>query len=52
MVKVLIPPGHIWIEGDNLPLSWDSRDFGPIPLSMVDGVVRYRIWPFDKIKKF
>ena len=51
MVKVEIPKGHIWIEGDNKENSKDSRDFGPLPLALVEGIVRYRIWPLDKINR-
>ena len=50
-VKVEIPPGHIWIEGDNKENSKDSRDFGPISLALVEGIVRYRVFPLDKINK-
>ena len=32
---VLIPPGHIWIAGDNAAASLDSRDYGPVPMALV-----------------
>ena len=48
-VEVRVPEGHIWIEGDNKEWSKDSRNFGPVPLGLVDGICRYRIFPFDKI---
>ena len=50
-IKVEIPKGHIWVEGDNKENSKDSREFGPLPLALVDGIVRCRVWPFDKINK-
>ena len=50
-IQVEIPPGHIWVEGDNKENSKDSRDFGPISLALVEGIVRYRIFPFDKVTK-
>ena len=34
-----VPEGHIWLEGDNLPWSRDSREFGPVPLALVIGKV-------------
>ena len=46
-LRVYVPPGHIWIEGDNKSQSRDSRDFGPVSLRMVEGIVRYRVWPLD-----
>ena len=49
LIKVEIPPGHIWVEGDNKENSKDSREFGPLPLALVDGIVRYRVWPLTKI---
>ena len=51
LVKVEIPPGHVWVEGDNKENSKDSREFGPLPLALVDGIVRYRVWPPDKINQ-
>lgn len=32
-----VPPGHIWLEGDNLIVSRDSREYGPVPLALVRG---------------
>ena len=40
-VKVHVPPNHIWIEGDNKSNSRDSREFGPLSLGLVHGIVRY-----------
>lgn len=34
-----IPPGMIFVCGDNLVVSRDSREWGPVPLSAVQGVV-------------
>ncbi|GMK58497.1 hypothetical protein CspeluHIS016_0505290 [Cutaneotrichosporon spelunceum] len=39
-----VPKGHIWIVGDNLSNSTDSRDYGPVPIAMVKGKVTHRIW--------
>ncbi|KAK4992260.1 hypothetical protein LTR50_001240 [Elasticomyces elasticus] len=38
-VMIQVPQGHCWIVGDNLPLSRDSRMFGPIPLGLIAGKV-------------
>ena len=39
-----VPRGHVWIEGDNLSNSTDSRRYGVVPESMVEGrcVMRVR----------
>lgn len=50
--KVIVPHNHVWIEGDNKSNSRDSRDFGPISLSLVNGVVRARVWPPEKAELF
>jgi len=36
-----VPANHIYVVGDNLEVSEDSRTFGPIPLSSVIGKVLY-----------
>eukprot|EP00547_Thalassionema_nitzschioides_P015312 CAMPEP_0194232974 /NCGR_PEP_ID=MMETSP0158-20130606/1123_1 /TAXON_ID=33649 /ORGANISM="Thalassionema nitzschioides, Strain L26-B" /LENGTH=216 /DNA_ID=CAMNT_0038965805 /DNA_START=263 /DNA_END=913 /DNA_ORIENTATION=+ len=42
---LVIPDGHIWIEGDNSMNSSDSRNYGPIPAAMIVGRVLFRVWP-------
>ena len=29
--EVLVPRGHVWLEGDNKAASHDSRHYGPVP---------------------
>jgi|SRR5581483_606636 len=36
------PPGHVYVVGDNEPMSRDSRQFGVLPLSTVIGRVLWR----------
>lgn len=40
-----VPKGHVWIQGDNLVSSFDSRSFGPVPVGLIRGVLLYRIFP-------
>ncbi|KAJ9477367.1 Mitochondrial inner membrane protease subunit 1 [Pseudozyma hubeiensis] len=42
---VTIPLGHVWLAGDNMANSTDSRHYGPVPLGMVRGKVLARVWP-------
>jgi Signal peptidase, peptidase S26 len=34
-----VPRGHVWLQGDNLLLSRDSREYGPVPLALLRGRV-------------
>ena len=44
-----IPGGHIWVLGDNRPLSRsDGRLFGPTPIDDVHWRVVARYWPTSK----
>jgi len=40
-----VPPGQVWVEGDNSTESRDSRNYGPVPLGLVKGKVVARVWP-------
>ncbi|KAI3716210.1 hypothetical protein L6452_23386 [Arctium lappa] len=44
---VVVPKGHVWIQGDNIYASNDSRNFGPIPYGLIQGKVCCRVWPVD-----
>lgn len=36
---VKVPKGSVWLAGDNASNSIDSRDYGPVPVGLVKGVV-------------
>ncbi|CAI6229387.1 unnamed protein product [Periconia digitata] len=41
--KVVVPVGHVWVEGDNWRKSYDSCDFGPVCLGLLDGKATW-VW--------
>ncbi|PGH05157.1 hypothetical protein AJ80_08393 [Polytolypa hystricis UAMH7299] len=51
-LMIQVPEGHVWLTGDNLPWSRDSREYGPVPLGLVIGKVVARAWPLSKIGWF
>lgn len=42
---IRIPRGYVWIAGDNMSNSTDSRVYGPVPIGLVKGKVLAKIWP-------
>eukprot|EP00197_Chlamydomonas_leiostraca_P005315 CAMPEP_0202858956 /NCGR_PEP_ID=MMETSP1391-20130828/1279_1 /ASSEMBLY_ACC=CAM_ASM_000867 /TAXON_ID=1034604 /ORGANISM="Chlamydomonas leiostraca, Strain SAG 11-49" /LENGTH=126 /DNA_ID=CAMNT_0049537943 /DNA_START=181 /DNA_END=561 /DNA_ORIENTATION=+ len=46
--RVMVPRGHVWLQGDNLLHSLDSRVYGPVPLALVRGRVMCQVWPSVK----
>jgi signal peptidase I len=37
MFSLTVPPGHCFVVGDNTQVSYDSREFGPVPISDIIG---------------
>ncbi|NXQ15097.1 IMP1L protease, partial [Peucedramus taeniatus] len=42
-----VPKGHVWLEGDNLRNSTDSRCYGPVPYGLIRGRICLKIWPLN-----
>jgi inner membrane protease subunit 2 len=47
-VGVVVPHGHIWVEGDNWRETLDSCEFGPISLGLVEGRAS-RVWSWSRL---
>ena len=46
--KAAVPPGHIWVEGDNRDRNktLDSMHYGPISMNLITGKVTHVLWPW------
>jgi signal peptidase I len=51
-IDTVIPPGEVFVCGDNRNNSLDSRSFGPIAAKDIVGTLAMRIYPFGKLKTF
>ncbi|XP_053139042.1 mitochondrial inner membrane protease subunit 1 isoform X3 [Hemicordylus capensis] len=38
-----VPKGHVWLEGDNLRNSTDSRCYGPVPYGLIRGRICFKL---------
>jgi len=36
---IQVPAGHVWVTGDNMSQSIDSRTYGPLPLGLIKGKI-------------
>lgn len=47
--EMIVPPESYFVLGDHRNLSNDSRDFGPVPESLIYGKAVFAYWPMDKM---
>lgn len=50
MKKVTVPKKQIFVMGDNRSQSFDSRNFGSVPVKLVIGRAFAVVWPFGSIR--
>ncbi|EME47777.1 hypothetical protein DOTSEDRAFT_69647 [Dothistroma septosporum NZE10] len=46
--KVVVPEGHVWVEGDNIGKTVDSNVYGPVSESLILGKATMLIWPMSQ----
>lgn len=48
--KTVVPPGHVFVLGDNSASSHDSRYWGFVPHENIVGKAVFIFWPFNRVR--
>lgn len=46
--QIKVPNGDVFVLGDNRNRSYDSLNFGPVPMESLKGKLKYRYWPLER----
>lgn len=49
-VYLTVPEGQMWVSGDNLTHSRDSRTLGPVPLGLLRGKAVFKVWSYSQLQ--
>ena len=48
---LVVPSGCVWLQGDCLEASRDSREYGPVPIALIRGKVVAKLWPLHAARR-
>jgi signal peptidase I len=48
---LVVPEGCVWLQGDCLDASRDSREYGPVPIDLIKGKVFAKVWPLHAARR-